>query len=110
MFLRTVERKTTLKGDIMKTDPKTSRRRRRATAATPAAAVADLDLTTDSLLTTKQAAALLGLSPKSLRQMRCDSTGPRCLKLGTTKQARSLYRRSDLERWVRSRVAVVTGG
>jgi hypothetical protein len=77
--------------------------------ATPAAALADLNLGTDMLMSTAQAAAALGLTQKTLRIMRCDRTGPRCLKLGTTKQARTVYRRSDLEQWVRSRVAEVRG-
>lgn len=77
---------------------------------TPATALADLSLQTDALLSTAQAAALVGLSPKTLRQLRCDRAGPRCLKMGTgKKQARVVYRRSDLERWVRSRVVVVQG-
>lgn len=75
----------------------------------PSEALADLSLADDPLLKTADAAALLGLSQKTLRQLRCDKTGPRCFKLGTTKQARTVYRRSDLERWVRDRAHVVCG-
>jgi predicted DNA-binding transcriptional regulator AlpA len=89
--------------------PKTSKPRRKATPATPAAALADLDLRHDAFLPTAQAAVVVGLSAKSLRQMRCDRTGPRCFKLGTAKQARTVYRRTDLEAWIRSRVAAVQG-
>jgi hypothetical protein len=77
---------------------------------TPASALADLNLKDDTLLTTAQAAAAVGLTPKTLRQLRCDRAGPRCLKLGTTKQARTVYRRSDLEAWVRETAHVVGGG
>jgi hypothetical protein len=76
----------------------------------PTAALADLSLKDDTLLSTAEAARLVGLTPKTLRQLRCDRAGPRCLKLGTTKQARTVYRRSDLERWIRESVHVVVGG
>lgn len=82
---------------------------RKKDAKTPAAALADLSLRDDPLLSTADAARLVGLSPKTLRQLRCDRAGPRCLKLGATKQARTFYRRSDLEQWIR-RSAVVVGG
>jgi predicted DNA-binding transcriptional regulator AlpA len=75
----------------------------------PSEALADLSLADDPLLKTADAAALLGLSQKTLRQLRCDRAGPRCFKLGTTQQARTVYRRSDLERWVRDRAHVVCG-
>lgn len=74
-----------------------------------AEALADLSLADDPLLKTAAAAALLGLSQKTLRQLRCDRAGPRCFKLGTTQQARTVYRRSDLERWVREHAHVVGG-
>lgn len=67
--------------------------------------LADLRLDNDSLLSTPQAARAVGLAPKTLRAMRCDRTGPRCIKLGGKKQSRVFYRRSDLERWVRERAA-----
>ena len=76
---------------------------------TPTAALADLTLKDDTLLSTADAARLVGLTPKTMRQLRCDRSGPRCLKLGTTKQARTVYRRSDLERWIRESAHVVGG-
>jgi hypothetical protein len=76
---------------------------------TPAVALAGFSLKDDQLLTTGEAATLVGLSQKSMRQMRCDRTGPRCLKVGSSKQARIFYRRSDLERWVVARVVTVGG-
>jgi hypothetical protein len=73
-------------------------------------ALADLSLKDDTLHPTAEAARIVGLTPKTLRQLRCDRAGPRCLKLGTTKQARTVYRRSDLEAWVRETAHVVGGG
>lgn len=72
-------------------------------------ALADLSLADDPLLKTADAAALLGLSQKTLRQLRCDRAGPRCFKLGTSQQARTVYRLSDLERWIRENAHVVGG-
>ena len=86
----------------------TTTRKRSSPKASPAQALADLSLKDDVLLGTAAAAALVGLSAKSLRQFRCDRTGPRCLKLGSKKQSRTVYRRSDLEAWIRSRVVSVT--
>lgn len=84
-------------------------RKTKSSKRTPAEALATLSLKDDALLPTAEAARLVGLTPKTLRQLRCDKTGPRCLKLGKTKQARTVYRRSDLEAWVRSCVVSVTG-
>jgi hypothetical protein len=74
-----------------------------------AEALADLSLADDPLLSTADAAAMLGLSQKTLREYRCDQAGPRCFKLGTTQQARTVYRRSDLERWIREHAHAVGG-
>jgi len=74
-----------------------------------AEALADLSLADDPLLGTAEAAAMLGLSQKTLREYRCDRRGPRCFKLGTKKQARTVYRRSDLERWFRENAHVAGG-
>ena len=75
----------------------------------PAAALADISLKDDCLLSTAQAARLVGLSAKTLRQLRCDRTGPPCLKMGTAAQARVLSRRSALEQWIQ-RNATPMGG
>ena len=82
----------------------------KAKPITPAEAIADISLTNDCLMGTAPAAALVGLAPKTLRSLRCDKAGPRCFKLGTGKQARVVYRRSDLEAWVKSEIAAVVGG
>jgi len=74
-----------------------------------AEAVADINLKDDVILGTAAAAALVGQSQKTLRQMRCERTGPRFFKLGVGQQARVAYKRSDLERWIRSRIVSVGG-
>jgi hypothetical protein len=79
------------------------------TSRTPTVALADLSLKDDALLSTADAARLVGLTPKTLRQLRCDRAGPRCLKLGAKRQSRTFYRRSDLERWIRESAHVVGG-
>jgi hypothetical protein len=75
----------------------------------PSAARAGISLKDDCLLSTAQAARALGMSPKTLRQLRCDRAGPPCLKMGTAAQARVVYSREALERWV-ARNAVPMGG
>ena len=91
----------------MTTTTKPKRAKQKET--TPAAALAGFSLKDDQLLTTGEAATLVGLSQKSMRQMRCERTGPRCMKVGSSKQARIFYRRSDLEKWVVSRVVTIQG-
>lgn len=63
----------------------------------------------DVLLNTAQAAKLTGLSAKTLRQLRCDRQGPACFKFGETAQARVLYRRSDIECWLRDNLVRIGG-
>ena len=87
------------------TTTKTTKRSNR----TPASALADLTLKDDQLLTTRQAAVVAARTPKTMRQMRSERVGPRCLKMGTSKQARTYYRRSDLERWIVENAHVVGG-
>ena len=66
----------------------------------PTLIVTSVNLKGDRLLTTQQAAEVVGLSPKTLRQLRCDRQGPRCFKAGPSKQARVRYPLSALEAWV----------
>lgn len=80
------------------------RPRRRSKTRTPAEAVADISLKDDRLVTTAEAAHLLGLAPKTLREWRSKRTGPVPLSLGAGKRARVVYRRSALEAWVRGNV------
>lgn len=85
-------------------------RRLKVKARTPAEALADISLTDDRLVGTAEAARLLGLSPKCLREWRCQRTGPAALKMGGGRQGRVFYRLSSLEAWVRANVTSVTGG
>lgn len=83
-------------------------RRSKTKARTPAEALADLSLKDDALVATAEAAQLLGLAPKTLREWRSKRTGPAALSLGTGKRARVVYRRSVLEAWVRDNVQAWT--
>jgi hypothetical protein len=55
----------------------------------------DIMVFPDGRLDTKNAAAYLGLSEKTLAMMRCQGTGPRFIKRG-----RVFYYQEDLEAWV----------
>jgi len=54
-----------------------------------------------AILNVATAARFLGLSPSTLAKMRLYGNSPKYLKLGR----RVLYRRTDLEAWLESRVA-----
>ena len=84
-------------------------RRSKTKTRTPAAALADISLKDDRLVPTTEAAGLIGQKPKTLRQWRCEKTGPAWLKLGTGRQGRVLYRLSSLEAWVRANVTTMSG-
>jgi hypothetical protein len=68
-----------------------------------------VDLSVDRLLTTAEAARVVGLTQKTLRELRCQRRGPRCLKAGDSKQSRVRYPLSGLEEWV-SQMEVRGGG
>jgi len=72
-------------------------------------AIPDFSLAGDPLLSTADAAKLLGVSQKTLRDWRCSRSGPRCLKMGAKKQSRTVYRQSDLDAWVRTNATVIGG-
>jgi excisionase family DNA binding protein len=57
-----------------------------------------------NLLSQRDAAALLGLSPRTLERYRVTGQGCRYTKLGR----RVLYRADDLEAWIASRVRTST--
>jgi hypothetical protein len=61
-----------------------------------------LPATDDPLLITRDAATYLHLAARTLERMRVDGTGPTYFKAGPGLRARVLYRRSDLDRWLRS--------
>jgi hypothetical protein len=84
-------------------------RRSKTKTRTPAEAVADISLKDDRLVATTEAAQLLGLTPKTLREWRCHRSGPGWLKFGKGRQGRVLYRLSSLEAWVRANVTTMSG-
>lgn len=60
----------------------------------------------DSLLNQKQAAAILGISVRTLERYRVAGTGPRFSRLGRLVR----YRECDLEEWVRHSLRISTSG
>ena len=55
------------------------------------------------VLTHKEAADLIGISPGTLRIWRCDGIGPRYTKLSASKQAGVRYDLTDIETWKEER-------
>jgi excisionase family DNA binding protein len=53
-----------------------------------------------SLLTQRQAAAVLCLSERTLERLRCTGTGPRFVRCGRSVR----YREADLEAWITAHV------
>lgn len=84
-------------------------RRSKTKTRTPATALADISLTDDRLVSTAEAARLLGLAGKTLREWRSAKSGPAWLKLGAGRQGRVLYRLSSLEAWVKANVTTMSG-
>ena len=62
----------------------------------------------EEVLTTIQAAKILGRRPQTLRVWRLRGGGPRYLRLGNGVHARVAYRPSDLDAWLRVRTFVST--
>lgn len=59
-------------------------------------------------LTAREAATWLRLSPRTLEHMRMTGDGPAYVKAGGGRNARVLYRQSDLDAWIASRVVTST--
>jgi predicted DNA-binding transcriptional regulator AlpA len=59
---------------------------------------------TSNLLSEREAAARVGLSPRTLENYRTSGTGPAFCKLGR----RVLYRPADLDAWIAARVRTST--
>jgi predicted DNA-binding transcriptional regulator AlpA len=85
----------------------TTKKGRRPKAQVPPPAAANINLTDDRLVATAEAARLLGLSQKCLREWRCDRTGPAALKMGSGQRARVFYRLSSLEAWCRTNLTTL---
>lgn len=50
-----------------------------------------------------EAAALIGVTPATLRFWRCKGRGPRFIKLGASKRAGVVYDPADIEAWKEER-------
>ena len=59
-----------------------------------------MTITQTDLLATREAAALVGLSPRTLERYRVTGEGPRFLKLGR----RVVYPRLELDSWLSTKV------
>ena len=57
-----------------------------------------------TLLTQRQAAAVLGLSERTVERMRVAGNGPRFVRMGRSIR----YRPADIENWIASRVVSST--
>lgn len=51
------------------------------------------------VLNHKEAAAIIGVTPATLRFWRCKGRGPKFVKLGDTKQSGVCYDLADIEAW-----------
>lgn len=51
------------------------------------------------------ASEITGLAPSTLKKLGTQGRGPAFIKLGTSKQARTLYRVDEIENWKRDPVA-----
>lgn len=65
-------------------------------------------VTSQTLLTTSEAARTLGIQAQTLRLWRVSGKGPAYVRLGSGKFARACYRREDLERWIADRTFTST--
>ena len=61
-------------------------------------------MNTNQYLTTKQLAAELGLSEAALKQWRTKGTGPPFFQTTDADQARKLYPRVEVEKWISDRM------
>ena len=57
----------------------------------------------ESLLSTSDAASLLGIRPGTLRVWRVKGCGPRYIRLGDSLRAQVRYRSCDVVKWISSR-------
>jgi predicted DNA-binding transcriptional regulator AlpA len=60
------------------------------------------------VLSNSEAAALIGITPATLRFWRCKGRGPRFVKLGEAKQAGVAYLESDIVAWRNARTFAST--
>lgn len=55
------------------------------------------------VLNNEAAAALIGVTPGTLKFWRCKGKGPRYIKLGSSRRAGVAYDPADIEAWVAAR-------
>lgn len=63
-----------------------------------------------AVLHTPDAAAYLGLAPKTLENWRVAKTGPRYARLGRVGRPRIVYRITDLDAWLAAQVVETDAG
>lgn len=56
-----------------------------------------------SNVTSKEAARIIGVAPKTLKNWRHSGKGPRFIKLGASPQAAVRYNRTEIEAWLSER-------
>lgn len=61
-----------------------------------------------TILNNDEAAAMIGITPATLRFWRCKGRGPKFVKLGQSKQAGVAYLESDIIAWRDARTFVST--
>ena len=62
-----------------------------------------IPLQTSPVLTSREAAAHLGVQPQTLRKWRVSGKGPTYIRLGNSPRARVAYRLRDLDQWLDAR-------
>jgi predicted DNA-binding transcriptional regulator AlpA len=55
------------------------------------------------LLSSEEAAAVLGVKPKTLRVWRWRGSGPPFVRLGDSEHSRAAYRQADIDAWAAAR-------
>lgn len=61
-----------------------------------------------NILNNSEAAAMIGVTPATLRYWRCVGRGPKFVKLGAAKQAGVAYLESDILEWRNARTFAST--
>lgn len=72
------------------------------------AGIAGVSIVTPKMLSTAEAALMLGLSPYTLRLWRHQGKGPRFVKLGNAKQANAVYFEDEVRAFVAARTFAST--
>lgn len=65
-------------------------------------------MSTTQLLTTSEAAKVLGVQAQTMRAWRLSGRGPAYVRLGAGKFARACYTREEIDRWIAARTFTST--